>query len=182
MPASRAACPNASETCRPRRREHDAVPGFLGSPRNDAARGMGSRVGESVSLLVFPSICFALWVSALSATGRRPAPGPFLAFRLGFRGRGVRRFAPDPPSSTRQVTCRVSPGGGIARALGGAAAETGTYGKKDYGKKDYQCQGRERSRGEKPRRVRSRRRGRGVRDGRVRRRLGRGGLLVSGVA
>jgi hypothetical protein len=49
-------------------------------------------VDQPVSLYVFPSMCFALWVSPLSETGRRPVPGPFCALRLGFRGRGVRRF------------------------------------------------------------------------------------------
>jgi hypothetical protein len=36
---------------------------------------------------------------ALSATGRRPAPGRVFASRLGFGGRGVRRFSDhgDPP-------------------------------------------------------------------------------------
>jgi hypothetical protein len=33
--------------------------------------------GTPVSLLVFPSICFALWVSPMSATGRRPVSRPF---------------------------------------------------------------------------------------------------------
>ena len=58
---------------------------------------------------MFRSICFALWVSSLSATGRRPASGCFFASRLGFRGRGVRRFAPDPPSSTCQVNLEGQP-------------------------------------------------------------------------
>jgi hypothetical protein len=45
--------------------------------------GSGKPTGHPVSLLVFPSICFALWVSSLSATGRRPAFGCFLGFPPG---------------------------------------------------------------------------------------------------
>jgi hypothetical protein len=41
-----------------------------------------------VSLYVFPSICFPLWVSPLSATGGRPAPGCFLGFPPGPREEG----------------------------------------------------------------------------------------------
>jgi hypothetical protein len=52
----------------------------------------------AVSLHLFRSICFAQWVSPLSATG--PPPRPLVlrwlrAWALG--GRGVRRFAPEPP-------------------------------------------------------------------------------------
>jgi hypothetical protein len=53
---------------------------------------MPAVIAMAVSLHLFRSICFLLWVSPMSATGRRPAPGLFFASRLGFRGRGVRRF------------------------------------------------------------------------------------------
>src|SRR5688500_17757253 len=47
-------------------------------------RGKGAEAdGTPVSLLVFPSICFPLWVAPLSATGRRPAFGCFLGFPPG---------------------------------------------------------------------------------------------------
>jgi hypothetical protein len=55
-----------------------------------AGRVPPSKAGGLISLLVFRSICFVLWVSSVSATGRRPASGVSLASRLGFRGRGVR--------------------------------------------------------------------------------------------
>src|SRR4051794_22892720 len=53
-----------------------------------------------VRLLVFVSGCSFLGVRLRRRTGRRPASGPDLASRLGLRGRGVHRFALDPPSST----------------------------------------------------------------------------------
>src|SRR5215211_7221234 len=66
--------------------------------------GIGSRAPRPTCfLLVFPSICFALGVSPLSATGRRPAPEPRPASRLGFRGRGVRRFDLDLNSNVIEV-------------------------------------------------------------------------------
>jgi hypothetical protein len=57
---------------------------------------ISERTGHPVSLLVFPSICFALWVSSLSATGRRHAVGCFLGFPPGLARKGVRRFGGRP--------------------------------------------------------------------------------------
>jgi hypothetical protein len=91
---------------------------------NGAASDGRSSPGPPVSLLVFPSICFALRVSLMSATGRRLALRLFFALRLGFRARGVRRAAPDPPSST----CQVNLAGQPRRTLKGLrrAAATGS--------------------------------------------------------
>jgi hypothetical protein len=57
---------------------------------------------------LFPSLCFPPSVSLYgfppwAQQAAAPPSGVSLASRLGFRGRGVRRFAPDPPSSTCQV-------------------------------------------------------------------------------
>jgi hypothetical protein len=79
------------------------------APRRLVARGWPP---ERVSLHVFRSICFALWVSSMSATGRRPAPGLSSASRLGLEEVGVRRFAPDPPFlDLPGKPGRASPGG-----------------------------------------------------------------------
>jgi len=50
-----------------------------------------------VSLLVFPSMCFVLCVSPLSATGRRPAFGCFLASCLGLARKGGSTLCAGPP-------------------------------------------------------------------------------------
>ena len=84
----------------------------------------GTKEGRQDTL--FPSLCFAhlfrLWVSPMSATGRRPAFRCFLGFPPGLSEKGVRRCAPDPPSSTRHVDlvvlcqawrCVLRAGGGV---------------------------------------------------------------------
>src|SRR5829696_8533141 len=76
------------------------IAGGVVAQRQSCRRGTEADVDETpVSLLVFPSIGFPL---------ERNGPPPCLrvfpwlpAWALG--GRGVRRFAPDPPSSTVQV-------------------------------------------------------------------------------
>src|SRR5829696_4439881 len=60
------------------------IAGGVVAQRQSCRRGTEADVDETpVSLLVFPSICFPLWVSPLSATGRRPAFGCFLGFPPG---------------------------------------------------------------------------------------------------
>ena len=64
------------------------------------------------------SWCRCLRVGPRRPTGRRPASGPDFAPRLGFRGRGVHRFALDPPSST----CQINRAGQRRRETGGPEA------------------------------------------------------------
>ena len=72
-------------------------------PGSEARQRCARERLTGVSLLVFRSICFALWVSALSATGAPPRLQVFPWLPAwAYRGRGVRRCAPDPPSSTYQ--------------------------------------------------------------------------------
>src|SRR4051812_3348554 len=61
------------------------------------------------SFYLFVSRCSSLVVRLKRRTGRRPASGRNLAPRLGFRGRGVHRFALDPPSSTCQINLAGQP-------------------------------------------------------------------------
>ena len=82
-----------------RQRSSPGVVGRLGiDPRGDA-------VVRARACPVFRSICFALWVSPMSATGRRPAQGRFSALGLGFRGRGSPPLSPRTPTSS---TCQVN--------------------------------------------------------------------------
>jgi hypothetical protein len=60
--------------------------------------------------LVLISTCRPLGVGPWRSPRRRPAPGRDAASRLDFRGRGVHRFALDPPSSTCRRKWQCSPG------------------------------------------------------------------------
>ena len=74
--------------------------------------------------LVFLSICFVLWVSSLSATGRRPAPGLVSLPAWAFEDGGVRRFAPDPPFLGLPGKTWVFPAQAGGRLVRGRAAAT----------------------------------------------------------
>src|SRR5688500_3443756 len=66
-----------------------AIAGGVVEQRQSRSRRREAGVDETpVSLLVFPSICFALWVSSLSATGRRPAVGCFVGVPPGLLEEG----------------------------------------------------------------------------------------------
>ena len=77
---------------------------------------------SGVRLWVFVSSCSPLVVRLRRRTARRPARGQNTASGLAFRGRGVHRFALDPPSSTCQTNGQDRPGNNGQEAGAGRRA------------------------------------------------------------
>ena len=91
---------------------------------------------ETVRLWVFVSRCSSVGVRLRRRIGRRPASGSDFALRLGFRGRGVHRFALDPPSSTCQKKHRAGQprrDGGRDRRRSGGKRDGNEHEHEDYG-------------------------------------------------